>query len=191
MFDTLAALTLAVAATGAQAAADTYTIDPNHTYPSFEADHFGGLSVWRGKFTKTTGTVSFDQAKKAGSIDILIDATTIDFGNDKMNAHARKADLFSTEKYPAITYKGSVFKFEGDRLVGVDGELTLRGVTRPVALKVNSFKCIQHPMLKKEVCGADAVAEFKRTDFGMDFGISMGFKPEVKVLIQVEAIKGN
>jgi polyisoprenoid-binding protein YceI len=169
--------------------ADTYAIDPSHTFPSFEADHWGGLSVWRGKFTKTSGTITLDKVKKTGSVDLIIDATTIDFGHQGMNDHAKKPDMFNVEKFPTVTYKGKSFKFDGDKLVGVDGELTLLGVTKPVALKVNSFKCVQHPMLKKEVCGADAVAEFKRTDFGLDYAVARGFKPEVKVLIQVEAIK--
>ncbi len=167
--------------------ADTYTIDPGHTYPSFEADHMG-VSFWRGKFTKTSGTVMLDQAAKTGSLDIAIDAASIDFGHAKMNEHARGADMFNVEKYPTITYKAKSFKFDGDKPVAVNGELTLLGVTKPVLLTINKFKCIMHPMLKKEVCGGDASAEFKRTDFGLSYGTPR-FAPEVKLQIQVEAIK--
>ena len=168
-------------------AADTYTIDPGHTYPSFEADHMG-VSFWRGKFEKTTGTVTLDRAAKTGTLDIAIDASSIDFGHQKMNEHAKGKDMFNVEKYPTITYKAKSFKFDGDKPIAVDGELTLLGVTKPVMLTINKFKCIEHPMLKREVCGGDASAEFKRTDFGLSYGTPR-FAPEVKLQIQVEAIK--
>ena len=178
---------LAVSATSAIAA--TYNIDPTHTYPSFEADHMG-LSVWRGKFDKTSGTVTMDRAAKTGSLDITIDPASIDFGMPQLNKHAQSPDMFNVEKYPSVTYKSNSFKFEGDQLVGIDGELTLLGVTKPVSLKVDKFKCIMHPRLKREVCGADAKAEFKRSDFGMNFGLP-NFSPDVKLAIQIEAIKAD
>lgn len=181
---------LATASAGsAMAAADTYNLDPTHTFPSFEADHMG-MSVWRGKFNKTKGTVTLDRAAKTGSLDLVIEADSIDFGLDAMNAHAKKADLFNVEKFPEITYKSKSFKFNGEQLVEVDGELTLLGVTKPVKLTVDKFKCIMHPRYKREVCGADAKAEFKRSDFGMNFGLP-AFSPEVKLAIQVEAIKAD
>lgn len=184
------ALICLLAASATSAFAQTYNIDPNHTYPSFEADHMG-ISVWRGKFDKTTGTIVLDRAAKTGSVDITIDTSSIDFGHAKMNEHARSKDLFNVEKYPTATYKGKSIKFDGDKPVAVEGELTLLGVTKPVTLKIDKFKCIQHPMLKREVCGADAKAEFNRNDFGMTFGMNYGFSPDVKLAIQVEAIKAD
>jgi len=182
------ALLAAVFASSTAFAADTYKIDPTHTYPSFEADHFGGLSVWRGKFDKTDGTIVVDRANKSGTVDITIDATSLDFGLAKMNDHAKGADMFDVTKYPTATYKGKLV-FKGDVPTSVDGELTLHGVTKPVTLAINQFKCIQHPMLKREVCGADASATFNRADFGVDYGVKMGFKPDVKLAIQVEGVK--
>jgi polyisoprenoid-binding protein YceI len=184
----IVALVAAGAATVAIAAPDTYMIEPGHTYPSFEADHMG-ISVWRGKFNKTSGTVVVDRAAKTGSLDITIDADSLDFGHDKLNAHAKGADMFDIAKFPTATYKSKSITFKGDTPATVNGELTLRGVTKPVVLTINKFKCIQHPMLKREVCGADASATFNRADFGMDFGVKMGFNPEVKLAIQVEAVK--
>jgi polyisoprenoid-binding protein YceI len=179
-----------IAASAASAfAADTYTIDPNHTFPSFEADHFGGLSTWRGKFTKTNGTIVLDRAAKTGSLDITIDATTLDFGHDKLNTHAKSADMFDVAKFPVATYKSKSITFRGDTPASVEGELTLHGVTKPVTLAINKFKCIQHPMLKREVCGADASGTFSRADFGIGYGVQMGFSPTVNLAIQVEAIK--
>lgn len=181
----ITAALLAVSALGANAG--TYNIDPAHTYPSFEADH-KGLSVWRGKFDKTSGTIQMDRAAKTGSMDITIDAGSINFGLDKMNSHAKSADMFNVEKFPTVSYKGKSFKFEGEQLVAVEGELTLLGVTKPVTLKVNKFKCVMDQRMKREVCGADATAEFKRTDFGLNYA-TPAFAPEVKLAIQVEAIK--
>lgn len=180
---------LAVAfASSAAFAADTYKVDSGHTYPSFEADHFGGLSNWRGKFDKTEGTIVVDRANKTGNVDITIDANSLDFGHAKLNEHAKGPDMFDVAKFPNATYKGKIV-FKGDVPSTVDGELTLHGVTKPVTLHINQFKCMQHPMLKREVCGADASATFNRADFGVDYGVKMGFKPEVKLAIQVEAVK--
>jgi polyisoprenoid-binding protein YceI len=182
------ALLAAVFASSTAFAAEIYKVDPGHTYPSFEADHFGGLSNWRGKFDKSDGTIVLDRAAKTGTVDITIDATSLDFGLAKMNEHAKGPDMFDVAKYPNATYKGKLV-FKGDVPASVDGELTLHGVTKPVTLHINQFKCIQHPMLKKEVCGADASATFNRADFGVDYGVKMGFKPDVKLNIQVEAVK--
>ncbi|MBR7778741.1 YceI family protein [Undibacterium rugosum] len=186
-------LTKLIAATlllsAAPAFADSYVIEPGHTYPSFEADHFG-ISVWRGKFNKTSGKVTLDRAAKTGTVDITIDANSVDFGHEKMNEHAKSPDMFNVAKFPTATYKGNSIKFEGDTPVAVEGEFTLLGVTKPLTLKINKFKCIQHPMLKKEVCGADATAEFKRSDFGLNYGLPR-FAPEVRLAIQVEAIRAD
>ncbi|TWC68216.1 YceI family protein [Herbaspirillum sp. SJZ099] len=175
---------------GSAFAADTYTIDPNHTYPSFEADHMG-VSFWRGKFTKTSGTVNLDRAAKTGTMEITVDTSSIDFGHAKMNEHAKGAEIFDVAKYPTAVYKGTAIKFDGDKPVSVEGTLTLHGVTKPLTLAINKFNCIQHPMLKREVCGGDASASFNRADFGIDYGAKYGFSMETKLAIQVEAIKSN
>lgn len=185
----LIALLTTAAAASAAVAADTYTIEPNHTYPSFEADHFGGLSVWRGKFTKSSGTIKLDRAAKTGSIDIAIDTNSIDFGHAKLNEHVMSAEMFDVEKYPKAVYKSSSIQFKGDKPAVVNGELTLHGVTKPVQLVIDRFKCMPHPMFKREVCGANAVATINRSDFGISYGVQMGFSPEVKLAIQVEALK--
>ncbi|WP_394780804.1 YceI family protein [Undibacterium sp.] len=179
----------ALALSASQAFAQTYTVDPGHTYPSFEADHMG-ISVWRGKFDKTSGTITLDKAKKTGTVDITIDTTSLDFGHAKLNDHAKSKDMFNVEQFPTAVYKGTSIKFEGDTPVAVEGNLTLLGVTKPVTLTINKFKCIQHPMLKREVCGADASAQFKRTDFGLNY-LTPTFAPEVRLAIQVEAIKAD
>jgi polyisoprenoid-binding protein YceI len=180
---------LALMTGSAIAAPVTYSVDPNHTYPSFEADHFGGLSVWRGKFDKSSGTIVFDKDKSSGTVDITIDATSIDFGHAKLNDHAKSPEIFDVAKYPTATYKGTLAKFKDGAPTEVEGQLTLHGVTKPVKLTINQFKCMVNPMSKKEVCGADASATFNRSDFGVSFGDKFGFKQEVKLLIQVEGIR--
>jgi polyisoprenoid-binding protein YceI len=180
---------LALMAGSAIAAPVTYTVDPNHTYPSFEADHFGGLSVWRGKFEKSSGTIVFDKDKASGTVDITVDAASIDFGHAKLNDHAKSPEIFDVAKFPTATYKGTLAKFKDGAPTEVEGQLTLHGVTKPVKLTINQFKCMVNPMSKKEVCGADASATFNRSDFGVNFGDKFGFKQEVKLQIQVEGIR--
>ena len=178
---------LAVMTGSAIAAPVTYNVDPAHTYPSFEADHMGGLSVWRGKFDKSAGTVVLDKEKGSGTVDITIDAASIDFGHAKLNEHAKSAEIFDVAKFPTATYKGTLTKFKDGVPTEVEGQFTLHGVTKPLTLTINQFKCMVSPMTKKEVCGADASATFNRSDYGVSFGDKYGFKQEVKLQIQVEA----
>lgn len=185
------ALSLLLTAGIAVAAPATYTIEPHHTYPSFEADHMGGMSVWRGKFRTSSGIVKLDTAEHSGEVGITIDVGSIDFGYDKLNEHAKSADMFDVAKYPTATYRGRFTKFTGDVPAEVDGELTLHGVTKPVTLIINSFKCNMHPILKKQFCGADASASLNRDDFGVRYGKDYGFSMVVKLAIQVEAIKAD
>lgn len=183
-----AALLSAAVCVNAVAAPVTYEIDPTHTYPSFEADHFGGLSVWRGKFDKTSGKITFDKAANAGTVDVVVDASSVDYGLGIMNDKAKSAELFDVAKFPQITYKGKLDGFVKGSPTKVVGDLTLHGVTKPVELKILSFKCMQHPMYKREICGADALTTIKRDDFGMDAGKSYGFNMDVTLRIQVEAL---
>ena len=169
----------------------TYNVDPAHTYPAFEADHMGGLSIWRGKFNSSAGKIVYDKAAKAGSVEITIDTKSIDFGHDKMNEHANSAEIFDTAKFPTAVFKGKLAKFNGEAPTEVQGELTLHGVTKPVTLKVLSFLCKPNPMTKKETCGADALATINREDFGVSYGKSFGFKMEVTLRITVEAVKAG
>ncbi len=170
----------------AVAAPVTYEIDPAHTYPSFEADHLGGLSYWRGKFNSTSGTIVYDAEAQSGTVDITIDVNSIDFGHDGLNDHARTDDMFDVENYPTATYSGTLAGFENGAPTMVDGELTLHGVTQPVDLTIEKFLCKPHPFNQRPMCGADAVAEIDRSDFGIAFGQGV-FDMGVTLRIQVEA----
>jgi polyisoprenoid-binding protein YceI len=183
---------LLVSACGAAVAAPaTYNLDPGHTYPSFEADHMGGLSTWRGKVNENSGKVVLDREAKTGTVEVTMKMATIDFGHAKMNEHAVGPEIFDTAKFPTATYKGKFSKFNGDTPAEVQGELTLHGVTKPVTLQINKFLCKEHPVLKREVCGADASGSLKRSDFGVNFGEAYGFNMDVKLLIQVEGVKAE
>lgn len=173
---------------GAAAAAPVeYEIDPSHTYPSFEADHMG-ISVWRGKFNKNSGKVVFDKENQTGNVEIVIDLDSVDFGHAAMNTWARGESLFDTGKFPPATYAGKLADFVAGAPTMVLGQLSLHGVTRPLNLKINSFKCIPHPLHKREICGADATTSFNRDDFGLDAGKSFRFRMDVTLRIQVEAV---
>jgi polyisoprenoid-binding protein YceI len=177
--------------TMASAAPVKYNIDPNHTFPSFSADHMGGLSNWRGKINSTSGTITLDTAAQTGTVDVTMQVKEIDFGHEKMNAHAKSAEIFDAEKFPTATYTGKLVGFKNGAPTEVDGSLTLHGVTKPVKLKINSFLCKPHPMLKKEVCGADANAKINREEFGVSYGKAYGFKQDVELQIQIEAVKAD
>jgi polyisoprenoid-binding protein YceI len=171
----------------AWAAPESFTIDPNHTYPMFEVSHFG-ISTQRGRFEKTKGKVVLDRAAKTGSIDVTIDATSISMGFEEWNKHVRDEGLFHTEKFPVITFKSNKLIFQGDKPVGADGEFTLLGVTKPLRIKIANFACTEHPLLKKLYCGAEVSAQIKRSDFGMTKGIPM-VDDEVRLISPVEALK--
>ncbi|MFK7964638.1 MAG: YceI family protein [Burkholderiaceae bacterium] len=181
------ASTTMLAAAPASAEETTYMIESSHTYPSFRAPHLG-ISWWTGKFNKTTGSIKMDQAAGKGTVNIVIDAASVDFGHEKMNQHALKEDFFNVAAHPEITYTGNLV-FDGDTPSGVEGELTMIGKTLPVNLTINSFKCIVHPMLKREVCGADVEGEFNRRDFGMTYASRDAAGGVAKLTIQVEALK--
>ena len=172
-----------------QAKPITYEIDSSHTFPAFEADHMGGLSLWRGKINSTSGEIVLDKDKETGSVNVIMDMSTIDFGHEGMNKHAKNSDMFDVEKYPEAVYKGNLTDFIDGAPTKVKGSLTLHGVTKPVDLDIKSFKCRLHPFKLKQVCGAAAYGNIMRDDFGVDYAKRLGFKMEVALRIGVEAIK--
>ena len=171
----------------ALAAPQAYSVDPSHTFPSFEADHMG-VSVWRGKMNKSAGKVMLDKEAGTGTVEITTDLASIDFGQDALNKWAQGKDFFDVKKYPKAVFKGTLQGFADGAPTQAVGELTLHGVTKPVTLKINTFKCIPHPMFKRELCGADAFAVFNRDEFGLSAGKEYGFNMDVTLRIQVEAV---
>ena len=187
MKQALIAFTLASTMSISAFAADSYTIDPRHTFPSFEINHLG-FSITRGRFDRTSGKITLDTAAKTGSIDVTIDVTSIDTGLVDLEKHLQTDEFFDAAKYPTITFKSNKLKFEGDKLVSAEGDFTMHGVTKPVTLKLDLFQCGIHPMLKKPHCGANATTTIKRSEYGIAKYVPM-VGDEVKIAIQVEATK--
>lgn len=182
------ALAAVVATPATQAvAADTYAIDAFHTFPSFEVNHLG-FSTQRGRFDKTSGTVVIDAAAKKGSIDLTIEVASLNMGFAVWNEHMAAEGFFNTAKYPTITFKSNKLVFEGDKVVGAEGDFTLLGVTKPVKLAVSNFKCGENPFNKKAMCGADISTTIKRSEFGMTKGLP-AIGDEIKIMSAVEAFK--
>ena len=183
----LPAIFLALVALPASAASVTYEIDPAHTFASFEADHMG-MSTFRGKFNRSSGQVTLDKAAGTGSVTVEIDATSIDFGQDDLNALMAQPEYFDTTRHPVARYTGQLAGFVDGSPTRVVGQLTFRGETRSLDLEIDSFKCMPHPVSKRDWCGADAHGTLDRAAFGIDAGKDYGFDMEVVLRIQVEAV---
>ena len=181
------AAAVALAAVLPVAQANTYTIDPTHTFVHFEVPHFG-TSTNRGRFDKKEGTVQFDRAGKTGKVEITIDTTSIDTGTDAFDRHLKGKDFFNAEQFPTAKFVADRFVFEGDKVRQVTGSLTMLGKTLPVTLKASNFNCYVNPLLRREVCGGDFGATIARSQWGMDWGLNYGFSDEVRLIVQVEAI---
>ncbi|MBW7900991.1 MAG: polyisoprenoid-binding protein [Rhodocyclaceae bacterium] len=188
MKKTLASLAIAsLVAAPAFAAPETYVIDGTHTFPRFEYNHLG-YSTQVQRFTKTSGTVVWDRAAKTASIDIVIDAKSVDTGYAVFNEHIQGPDYLDTANHPTATFKSTAVQFDGDRPASIDGNLTIKGVTRPVTLTVTSFQAMPHPMLKKPAIGANAVTRIKRSEFNAGKNAPY-VSDEVTIHIPVEAIQ--
>lgn len=175
------------AVAGSSVAAETFTVDPRHTYPVFEINHLG-FSTQRGRFNKTEGKITLDRNTRSGSVEIRIDSASIDMGLDEWDKHMRGDDFFDVERFPTMNFKAEKFTFDGDKPIAADGMLTLLGVTKPVALKIAGFTCGTHPINKKPLCAADISTAIKRSEWGMKKYLP-AVSDEVKINIPVEAFR--
>jgi polyisoprenoid-binding protein YceI len=176
MKSTLAALALALPL-ASHAAVESYPIDPLHSYPNFWVEHFG-LSQMHGRFDRMTGKFSIDRVAKTGAVELTIAAASLTTGDSVKGSrpqsrddHLRAADFFNAAEFPNLTFKSTKVNFNGDLPGSVEGNFTMLGVTRPVSLSFERFKCGQNPFNKKDRCGGNAVGKIKRSDFGMKTAI--------------------
>lgn len=184
---TAALILTAAAAAPTLAAPETYALDANHTFPRFSYNHLG-YSLQLSRFNKTTGKVIFDKAAKTGAVDIVIDTKSVDTGSATFNEHIQGEDFLDTAKYPTATFKSTKVVFDGDKPASVEGNLTLKGVTKPVTLTVTSFHAMPHPMMKKDAIGANAYTVVKRSEFNAGkYAPYVG--DDVRIDIAIEAIK--
>ncbi len=168
-------------------ALDSYTIDPNHTWPMFEVNHLG-YSTQRGRFNKSSGKITLDLATKTGSVDITIDANSLDMGFAKWDEHMKGEEFFNVGQFPTIRFTSNKLIFDGDKVVGAEGMFTLLATTRPLTLHVDNFHCAPFPLTRKMHCGADVSATISRTAFGMAKFVPM-VGDEIKLYSPVEADK--
>lgn len=183
----LATIALASSFAVSAFAADSYTIDSNHTFPVFEVNHLG-YSTQHGRFDKTSGKITLDMAAKKGSVDLTIETTSLDMGFPMWNEHLSAEGFFNTAKFPTITFKSNKLVFQGDKVVAAEGDFTMLGVTKPVTVTVSDFKCGDNPMNKKQMCGANISGTIKRSDFAMVKYVP-AISDDIKIHVPVEAYK--
>jgi len=171
------------------AEADTYNVDGVHSMPQFRFKHLN-LSYFRGRFDKVSGTIEFDSTRRSGSADIIIAIDSVSTGAPLLDEFLKSPKFFDSARFPAATFRASSFKFSGEQLVSVAGDLSLHGITRSVVLRVTSFSCHEHALLKVEACGADADVTIRRSDFGLDAFIGND-SDDVELDIAVEAVKAQ
>jgi polyisoprenoid-binding protein YceI len=184
----LVAALLGAAFAAAHAEMATYAIDPTHTFVTFEASHFG-TSTLRGRFDKKAGTVTLNKLSKQGKAEITIDTTSVSTGVSQLDTHLKSKDFFNAGEISSAKFVADKFNFNGDKVSEVEGSLTLLGKTKPVTLKANNFNCYISPMLKREVCGGDFETTIARSAYGMPYGLDFGLPDNIRLLIQIEAIK--
>ncbi len=182
------ALSALLALTATQAQSASYAIDPTHTFVTFEVDHFG-TTTNRGRFDKKEGTIEFDRAGKTGRVDITLHTASINTGVAPFEAHLKSKDFFNAAEFPTARFVSERMVFNGDKVAEVVGNLTLLGKTQPVTLKAKLFNCYTSPVLKREVCGGDFETTIDRTQWGMNTYVQAGQRGDVRLVIQVEAIR--
>jgi len=194
MLRTLIGAMIAAIPLAAAAQTENYTIDPIHSFVNFSVDHLGFTTIY-GRFDKSNGKATLDRAGKKASIEVSVDTGSVSTGdNDKgararsRDEHLRGADFFNTAEFPRMTFKSTAATFNGDNLAEFDGQVTLLGVTKPLTLKLERWKCGAHPFNKKEMCGGVATGKVKRTDFGMKYAVP-AIGDEISLMIGFEAYK--
>jgi len=155
---------------------------------TYEVSHFG-TSTNRGRFGKKEGTVQFDKAARSGKVEVQFELASVSTGVAAMDTHLQSADFFDSARFPKARFVGDKFVFSGDKVTEVMGQLTLRDKTLPVTLKATNFNCYMNPLLKREVCGGDFETTIKRSLWGVSYGLQFGIPDDVRLLIQVEAVK--
>lgn len=184
----LVALACSVAAS---AAPQRFALDPDNTHVYWELKHFG-TSTLRGRFDAVSGSVTLDREARSGAVSISIDTTSLSTGTRIFDGVVRGPQLLATSEHPSAYFVASRFAFEGDRLVSVTGEFTLRGNSRPLTLKAMRFGCRSDtetdPTTAREVCGGDFEAEFNRSDFGITHSLPF-VGDAVRLVVQIEGVR--
>ena len=178
----------------AAAAPEGYTLDPYHTFVHFAIDHNDFSTIW-GRFDKSSGKFTIDREAKTGTLDLAIETSSVSTGDSargdrprSRDEHLRSPDFFNCAEFPRMIYKASAVRFNGDAPAEIRGNLTLLGVTKPVALAIDRWRCAPHPVTKRWTCGGNALGTLKRTDFGMKWGVPVA-GDDVRIVVTFEAFR--
>jgi polyisoprenoid-binding protein YceI len=178
-------LTLAALFWHASCHASEFTLDPTRTLVSFEMRSLG--TTQRGEFNRAAGTVRLDSTAARGELDIVIDARSLKAGSEATAKFVRGPSMLNTAVHREIAYQAQHILFSGDRPVRIDGELTLLGITRSVALEVSRYDCTDDSA-RGQRCTIVATASVKRSAFGMT-RYMMFASDEVRLAIHAEGVR--
>ncbi len=180
-------LVAAALALSSAAHATTYTIDPAHTFVTFEIDHLG-TTTNRARFDKKEGSVTLDRAARTGKAEIVVDVTSVDSGTPQFDKHLQSVEILKAAQFPTAKFVSDKFSFNGDKVTEISGTLTIAGKSNPVVLKADRFNCYASPLFKREVCGGDFAATIQRSQWGIDYAIQYGIPDSMRLVIQIEAV---
>ena len=183
-----AAAAIVFACLSVQAEPATYRVDPARSVVRFEVVNRADTSNIRGRFGAVQGHVELDRQAARGRVDITIATSSVSTGLRGFDKRLRSGDLLATKEHPQAHFVSDRFIFEAGVLKEVQGDFTLRGVTRPLALKTLRFACGRHPQSRREVCSAAFEADFKRSDYGASYGLPM-IPDHVRLSIAVEGVR--
>lgn len=173
---------------GSIAMSAEYKLDPSHSNARFYIDHFN-TSTNHGGFYGINGDVTFDPEAQTGSADITIATHTLNTGDKDFDHHMSAPELLNSAEFPEIAFKSTNWAFDGEKPTAVTGDLTLLGQTHPVTLTATKFNCYDNPIFNVHVCGGDFTTTIDRSQWGLNFMVEQGMARDVRIDIQVEAIK--
>jgi len=182
-------LAIAAGLPPATAAADPvgYRVDPARSAAEFVVTHLAVLRA-HGRFARMSGRIVVDAAAQSGSVDLEIPAASVATGWSLRDTFLRGDAMFDADRHPVVRFRSTRLVYADGRLARVDGELTLRGVTQPVAAVVTSVACGAGPDARAETCDAEATAAIRRSDFGMDFAWPL-IADDVDLLLRIRATR--
>jgi polyisoprenoid-binding protein YceI len=166
----------------------TYRVDPVHSFVLFRVKHMNTAYAY-GRFNSFSGTIVVnEQDPSKSSVEFEIDANSIDTGNSQRDDHLRSPDFFNVRQYPKITFKSTSIRRINANTFEVKGDLTIRGTTRPLTVRVTYVGKGRNPR-GQEIIGFETTFTIKRSEFGVSYGLNGGLSDEVRVTIAVEAVR--
>ena len=191
----MSSITATTVPSTATTAVSTWNIDPSHSAAEFKVRHMM-ISFVKGKFSGLSGVLKLDENDYTHStVEVSIPAASVSTVDDKLDAHLKEADFFDVEKFPKLTFKSTSIRSLGDHDYEVTGDLTVRGVTKPVNLSVNDLSKPSKDPWGNQRIGLSASAKINRKEFGLEWNAPLEFGgvlvgDEVTITLDVQFIKG-